>query len=87
MKLPYCYNYIASWCTFSRRLFNNRSQKSRYLRLPITFDRLCFSRVGEASESSFELSEVLSINPLESDAGMPCLRILLTSRREDCVTM
>ena len=67
---------------FSRRLFNNRSQKSRYLRLPITFDRLCFSRVGEASESSFELSEVLSINPLESDAGMPGLRILLTSRRE-----
>ena len=67
---------------FSRRLFNNRSQKSRYLRLPVTLDRLCFSRVGEASESSVELSEILSINPLESDAGMPCLRILLTSRRE-----
>ena len=67
---------------FTRRLINNRSQKTRYLRLPIILDRLCFSRVGEMSESSVELNEILSINALESDSGMPCLRLLLTSRRE-----
>lgn len=67
---------------FSRRLLNNRSQKSRYLRLPVTLDRLCFSRVGEVSEGSVELSEIVSVNLRESDSGMPCLSILLTNRRE-----
>ena len=64
---------------FARRLVNARNQRSRYLRLPPTLDRLCFSRLGEYCEATVALDDLVSVAlQLEPRA----VAMSLTGRRE-----
>lgn len=64
---------------FGRRLVNGRNQRSRYLRLPPTLDRLCFSRLGEYCESTVALDDLVSVT-LQTEPRAVALS--LTGRRE-----
>lgn len=44
---------------FERRMLNSRAQKSRFLSVSPTLDRLCFSRQGEEVDQEFSLQEVV----------------------------
>ena len=69
---------------FSCRMPKSRSQKTRHVRLPWLLDRLCFSRVGEPTDSTIELSEIASVNLTTggSDGKHPCLVLLVPDQRQ-----
>ena len=67
---------------FSCCLPRSRSQKPRHVRLSLLLDKLCLSSVGGATEVTFELSEIASVNlGRNREKKNTCLKLLVPNHR------